>query len=111
MDTSHRSRRHARIRARLHGTATRPRASVFRSARRITVQLIDDEKGSTLVAVEGQPKRKQNKTDQAKAVGVAVAAQAKKAGIRKIVFDRGGYQYQGRVKAVADAMREGGLEF
>jgi large subunit ribosomal protein L18 len=111
MDTQKRYRRHARIRARVTGSGARPRASVFRSARMVSVQLVDDMTGQTLVAVHGQVKKGQTKTAQAEAVGKALAKQAKAKGISQIVFDRGGYRYHGRVKALADAMRSGGLVF
>jgi|SRR5581483_308945 len=100
--TDIRTRRHRRIRARVVGTPARPRASVFRSNRGITVQLIDDQAGHTLVAAQGKLPA---------TVGGEVAKAAKAANITQVVFDRSGYRYHGRVKAVADAMREGGLIF
>lgn len=111
MNHAIRNRRHNRIRSKVKGTAARPRACVFRSATRISVQLIDDAAGQTLLSVYGTAKKKQTKLEQATVVGSEVAKQAKKHSIAKVVFDRGGYKYQGRVKAVADAMREGGLVF
>lgn len=93
--------RRRRIRARISGTAERPRASVFRSLRRLSVQLIDDAAQRTIVSAAGEPAE----------VGTTVAAAATKLGIKKIVFDRAGYRYHGRVKAVAEAMRAAGLEF
>lgn len=111
MNHAIRKRRHNRIRSKVMGTAKRPRACVFRSAKRLTVQLIDDTAGKTLVAVSGMPRKKQTRMEQATTVGEQVAALAKKASITAVVFDRGGYAYHGRVKAVADAMREGGLKF
>lgn len=101
MDTKARHKRRRRIRARVRGTAEQPRASVFRSLRRLSVQLIDDVAQRTLAAAEGEPA----------VVGKAIAAAAGQLGIKKIVFDRAGYRYHGRVKAVAEAMRQGGLEF
>lgn len=112
-----RERRHIRVRSHVSGTPERPRLNVFRSLSEIYVQVIDDEAGTTLASastldhelkaqLEGM-----NKTDQAKKVGQAIAVRAKAAGIQKVVFDRGGYRYFGRVKALADAAREAGLEF
>jgi len=103
--------RKRRVRARITGTAQRPRASILRSLTRTSVQLIDDTAGKTVAAVMGRPKKGQSKTAQAEAVGVEIAAIAKKQGITKVVFDRSGYRYHGRVQAVAEAMRAGGLEF
>ena len=108
---SSRTTRHRRIRARLTGSAEKPRASVFRSNRSLVVQLVDDAAGKTLVAVYGQSKAGQTKTDQAVAIGKELAQKAKAAGITRIVFDRGGYKYHGRVAALATAMRESGLDF
>jgi large subunit ribosomal protein L18 len=98
----------------VRGTAERPRLNVFRSNRGIEAQLIDDIAGKTLASAShlGLAKSfKGNKSEQAEAVGKALAAAAKKAGIEACVFDRGGYLYHGRVKALADGAREGGLEF
>jgi large subunit ribosomal protein L18 len=108
-----RERRHKRVRRGVFGTAERPRLVVFRSNRGIAAQLVDDVEGKTLAAASWLDKRsaKGAKTDQAAEVGKALAANAKKAGIERVVFDRGGYLYHGRVKALADAAREGGLEF
>ena len=109
-----RMRRHRRVRGKVAGTAERPRLVVFRSNRGISAQLIDDETGRTLasaswkgvgVAASG------SKTEQAAAVGKALADSAKKAGIEACVFDRAGYLYHGRVKALAEGAREGGLQF
>ena len=107
-----RMRRHRRVRGKVAGTADRPRLAVFRSNRGISAQLIDDESGRTLASatwkgVEGTG----SKTEQANAVGKALAAAAKKAGIERCVFDRGGYLFHGRVKALAEGAREGGLQF
>jgi large subunit ribosomal protein L18 len=109
-----RERRHRRIRGKVAGTAQRPRLAVFRSNKGIFAQLIDDETGTTLGGASwlGLAKSfKGSKTEQAAEVGKAVAAAAKKAGIDEVVFDRGGYLYHGRVKALADGAREGGLRF
>jgi large subunit ribosomal protein L18 len=109
-----RERRHRRIRGKVAGTAERPRLAVFRSNKGIFAQLVDDENGKTIAGASwlGLPKSfKGTKTEQAEAVGKAVAAAAKKAGIDSVVFDRGGYLYHGRVKALADGAREGGLQF
>lgn len=101
------------IRSRVRGTAERPRLSVFRSNKQIYAQLIDDSKGNTLVAssskiVAGDAK---TKIELAYAVGKELAEKAQQAGINKVVFDRNGYLYHGRVKSLADGAREGGLEF
>lgn len=108
-----RLRRRRRVRARVTGTAQRPRLSVFRSNRGIVAQLIDDKQGHTLAAVNWiEPElRKLTATDQAKKAGELLADRAKSAGVETCVFDRGGYQYHGRVKALADGAREGGLAF
>jgi large subunit ribosomal protein L18 len=111
-----RMRRHSRIRKKLLGTKEKPRVSVFRSIKQIYAQIIDDETGSTLVAasslekalresVEGTPR------DIAKKVGQLLAEKAKTKGITTIVFDRGGYKFHGRIAALAEGMREAGLEF
>jgi large subunit ribosomal protein L18 len=109
-----RERRHRRVRTRIHGTAERPRLAVFRSNRGISAQLIDDATGRTLAAATWQQLKKSfkgDKTEQAKEVGKLLAANAKKASIERCVFDRGGYLYHGRVKALAEGAREGGLVF
>lgn len=100
-----------RIRAKISGTAEMPRLSVFKSNKFIYAELIDDEKGITIVASSGQKFAKEKKSDQAVSVGKDIAKKAKDKGVKKAVFDRGGYIYTGRVKAVADAAREGGLQF
>jgi large subunit ribosomal protein L18 len=106
-----RLKRRRRVRAKVSGTAERPRLSVFRSNRGISAQLIDDESGRTLTAVNWtEPElRGLAKMEQAKRVGALVAERAKAAGIESVVFDRGGYQYHGRVQVLADAAREAGL--
>ena len=108
-----RLRRRRRVRSRISGTAERPRLSVFRSNRGVFAQLIDDTNGHTLAAVNWiEPElRKLTATDQAKKAGELLAERAKAAGVETCVFDRGGYQYHGRVKALADGAREGGLAF
>jgi large subunit ribosomal protein L18 len=109
-----RARRHKRVRRRIFGTAERPRLVVFRSNRGIQAQLVDDVEAKTLASADhGQLKKtfKGTKSDQAAEVGKLLAAEANKAGIETIVFDRGGYLYHGRVKALADGAREGGLKF
>ena len=108
-----RLRRHRRVRGKVAGTAERPRLTVFRSNRGIFAQLVDDESGRTLASAgwTSLDKPDGSKTEQAKAVGEALADAAKKAGIERCVFDRGGYLYHGRVKALAEGAREGGLQF
>lgn len=104
-------RRHNRIRAKVSGTALTPRLAVFRSAKHITAQLIDDVAGVTLVSSNDVAITKGTKVDAAQAVGKDIATKAKDKKITKVVFDRGGFLYAGRVKALADAAREGGLIF
>jgi large subunit ribosomal protein L18 len=108
-----RRRRHARVRKRVQGTATRPRLSVFRSLSHIYAQVIDDESGQTLVAASDLEKEAQASTDKTSKTGRAalVGQRAVKKGVKEIVFDRGGYKYHGRVKALAEAAREAGLKF
>jgi large subunit ribosomal protein L18 len=110
-----RRRRHRRIRKRLSGTVARPRLSVFRSLNQIYAQVIDDTTGRTLAAASSLESALRSvtgsKAERAKAVGGAIAERAKAAGVSQVVFDRGGYLYHGRVQALADAAREGGLEF
>ena len=108
-----RTRRHKRVRGKISGTAERPRLVVFRSNLGIYAQLVDDDAGTTLAAASWQHLKsfKGSKVEQAAEVGKLLAANAKKAGIERVVFDRGGYLYHGRVKALADAAREGGLSF
>ena len=104
-----------RIRKNSIGTAQKPRLSVFRSNTEIYAQIIDDENGKTLVAASSKEKdvvaQKVNKTEKSKLVGASIARKAKDLGIEKVIFDRSGYLYHGRVKAVADGAREGGLQF
>ena len=105
-----RDRRHSRVRARISGTATRPRLAVFKSNRYISAQVIDDVAGTTLAQAHGRTSGGALSA-QAIAVGKAVAEAAKKAGITAVVFDRGGYEYGGQIKALADTARESGLTF
>ena len=108
-----RLKRRRRVRAKVHGSAVRPRISVFRSNRGIQAQLVDDLAGHTLAAVswtESDLKGLQS-MEQAKRVGALIAERAKAAGVESVVFDRGGYRYHGRVKALAEGAREGGLRF
>ena len=109
-----RNRIHRRIRRKLRGTAERPRLAVFRSVAHIYVQVIDDNAGSTLVSastVDKGGKTNGGNVAAAKAIGKLVAERAREKGIQQVVFDRGGYQYHGRIKALADAARTAGLEF
>ena len=108
-----RLKRRRRVRAKVVGTAERPRISVFRSNKGIFAQLIDDDSGRTLAAVNWteDPLRKLGRMEQATRAGALLAERAKAAGVDTAVFDRGGYKYHGRVKALADGAREGGLSF
>lgn len=112
-----RKRRHRRVRKKVFGTAERPRLNVFRSLRHIHAQIVDDERGHTLVAIStldnivSDELAGLDKTAQAKVVGKALAERAQAKGIQSVVFDRGGYKYHGRVKALADGAREAGLKF
>lgn len=115
--SSARKRRHLRVRSKISGTANKPRLNIFRSLTGIYAQVIDDHKGVTLVSasnidkdLRGKMKGK-NKTDQAMLVGQALAERAKAKGVKKVVFDRGGYRYIGRIKALAEGARKGGLDF
>jgi large subunit ribosomal protein L18 len=113
-----RQRRHLRVRAKVSGTTERPRLNVYRSSAHIYAQLIDDSAATTLVAASdleadfaSRLKDGTTKSDKAKAVGQLIGERAKALGVTTVVFDRGGYKYHGRVKAVADAAREAGLDF
>ncbi len=109
-----RQKRHLRVRNHISGTAERPRLNVFRSLAHIYAQVIDDEKGVTLVAASSMDKDFEGSggnVEGAKKVGAAIAKKALEKGINEVVFDRGGYLYHGRVKALAEAAREGGLKF
>ncbi|MFC6646790.1 50S ribosomal protein L18 [Granulicella cerasi] len=111
-----RQRVHTRIRSKISGTAERPRLNVYRSLNHIYTQLIDDASGVTIasastVAKKGESQSVGGNVEAAKAVGKLIAERAQAAGVKKVVFDRGGYLYHGRIKALADAAREAGLEF
>jgi large subunit ribosomal protein L18 len=105
-----RAKRHRRVRKRISGTADRPRLAVYRSNKHIYAQMVDDVEGKTLVAASSTGGGDGDRLGQAKAVGQDLAKKAKDAGISRAVFDRGGFRYHGRVKALAEAAREGGLE-
>ena len=113
--TASRAKRHARLRLRLSGTEARPRLAVFRSLNHIYAQVIDDTSGTTVAAASsletGLRGSDGTKVDDAKRVGQLVAERAKKAGIEKVVFDRAGFKYHGRVRSLAEAAREAGLDF
>lgn len=112
-----RERRHVRVRKHVSGTSSRPRLNVFKSLTGIYAQIIDDVQGNTLISASTIDKELREKmkglkkTEQAKAIGKAVAERAKSKGILSVVFDRGGFRYIGRIKALADGAREGGLQF
>lgn len=106
-----RYRRHLRVRKRVEGTAERPRLVVYRSLKHIYAQIVDDASRRTLLTVSDLTNGEGPKAQRALGVGKALAERAKAAGITRVVFDRAGYKYHGRVKAVADGAREGGLEF
>ena len=112
-----RVRRHARVRKNIIGTSERPRMNVYRSLSEIYVQVVDDQVGSTLVSASSIDQKLRSemkglkKIEQARLVGKVIAERAKEKGIQQVVFDRGGYRYTGRVKALADAAREGGIIF
>ena len=112
-----RARRHVRVRKKLAGTAERPRLNVYRSLSAIYAQVIDDKAGSTLASASSvdrdlrEKMKGLKKSEQAKLIGQAVAERAKSKGIQSVVFDRSGYRYIGRIKALADGAREGGLQF
>jgi large subunit ribosomal protein L18 len=112
---AHRRRRHLRVRRKVHGTAERPRLVVFRSLKHIYAQVVDDDRGVVLMGVADRSEKVEpagkGKIGKGFAVGLAVAGRAKEKGITTVVFDRAGYAYHGRVKAVADGARKGGLEF
>jgi len=115
----HRAKRHRRIRTKIAGTAERPRLVVFRSAKNIEGQIVDDDAFRTLVGVstlapelrDFQPESRNPRVETAYEAGKRLAEKAKEAGVEKVVFDRGGYRYHGRVKAFAEGARKGGLEF
>ncbi|MEI6305096.1 MAG: 50S ribosomal protein L18 [Candidatus Taylorbacteria bacterium] len=105
------ARRKARTRAKISGTEERPRLCVFKSHKYLYASIVNDDKGHTLVTVDSRQMKGKTPVDRAKEVGVEIAKKAKAAKITKVVFDRGGYVYTGKIKMVADAAREGGLEF
>jgi large subunit ribosomal protein L18 len=115
--TAARNQRHSRVRSKISGTPEQPRLNVFRSLTDIYCQVIDDEAGNTLASassIDHELRGKlegMNRTEQARQVGKELASRAKEKGIQKVIFDRGGYRYIGRIKALADGAREGGLEF
>ena len=112
--TDARRRRHFRVRKKVHGTAGRPRLAVYRSNKYIYAQVIDDGEGRTLASASSREKKLSKKTlsvETATEVGKLIGARAKDAGVNAVIFDRGGYPYHGRVKALAEAARESGLEF
>lgn len=109
--TTQRKRRHARVRAKLQGTAKRPRLIVFRSINSTYAQLIDDKKGLTLCAASDLKSKKGTKIEKAKEVGLNIGKLAVEKKIKECVFDRNGYKYHGRIKAIADGAREAGLKF
>lgn len=107
-----RNRRHRRIRVKIYGTADKPRLSIFRSARHIYAELIDDDKRKVLLSISDiKFKGKKNKVEKAREAGKLIAKEALAKKLEKVVFDRGGYKYHGRIKALADGAREGGLKF
>ena len=106
-----RYRRHLRVRKKVTGTADRPRLVVFRSLKHITAQLVDDVSRRTILTISSTDLESGKKTQKSLEVGKRIASRAKELGLTKVVFDRAGYKYHGRVKAVADGAREGGLEF
>jgi large subunit ribosomal protein L18 len=110
MKKEHRAKRHARIRAKVSGTAERPRVCVFKSSQHLCVQVVDDVAHRTVLSA-GKPakKVKGTKTEQAKAIGTSLAKEMKGKGIERAVFDAGGFKYHGRVQAVAEGLREGGI--
>ncbi len=103
--------RHFKIRKKVRGTATIPRLSVFRSNKQISAQLIDDQDAKTLLSASDRDIKEKNKVKKAKETGINLAKMATKKNIQKVVFDRSGFKYHGRVKALAEGAREGGLEF
>lgn len=105
------TRRHARIRARVFGTAVRPRLSVFRSSSAVYAQLIDDEKGVTIASVDSRKSKGKTPKERAKETGNAIAKAGAAKKIKEVVFDRGGFEYKGKIQAIAEGAREGGLTF
>jgi large subunit ribosomal protein L18 len=109
--TLNRQRRHARVRARVIGTEARPRLSIYKSNTRITAQVIDDSKGVTIVSIDSSKEKGKTPRERAESAAAAIGKLAKAKGVTKVVFDRGGFEYIGTVKAFADAARGAGLEF
>lgn len=109
--TESRQRRHARIRARVYGTAEKPRLSIFKSNRHMFAQLIDDASGKTIIGVSSQKAEGKNMSEKSQALGKMIAKEALAKKISVIAFDRGGFKYTGKIKLFADAAREGGLKF
>jgi len=106
-----RERRHRRVRARVMGTELRPRLSVYKSNTRLTAQLINDDKGLTVASVSSDTEKGKTPRERAEKAAATLAKKASDAGVKKVVFDRGGFQYVGTIKAFADAARAAGLEF
>jgi len=106
-----RERRHKRVRAKVAGTETRPRLSIYKSNTRLYAQLINDDEGTTLVAVSSADEKAKSPQERAQAAAATLAKKAKAKGVKAVVFDRGGFQYLGTVKAFADAARAAGLQF
>ena len=109
--TQQRERRHRRVRSKVIGSEERPRLSIFKSNTRIVAQLINDDKGLTIAAVSSAAEKGKTPREKAEAAAASLAKQAGAKGVKKVVFDRGGYQYLGTIKAFADAARAAGLEF
>jgi large subunit ribosomal protein L18 len=109
--TIQKNRRHARVRAKVSGTASRPRLAVFRSNRFVYAQIINDEIGVTLASADSRTSKAKSARERAKGVGAEVAAKAKEKGVTAVVFDRGGFTYQGVISALAEGAREAGLTF
>lgn len=110
-NTQQRERRHRRVRAKVSGTSDRPRLSVFKSNTRLVAQIINDDTGTTLAAVSSASEKGKTPRERAEAAAGVLAKAAGAKGVKKVVFDRGGYQYAGTIKAFADAARAAGLEF
>ncbi len=109
--TQQRERRHRRVRAKVAGTETRPRLSIYKSNTRLMAQIINDDKGMTIVAVSSADEKGKTPRERAEAAAVTLAKRASEKGVKAVVFDRGGFQYVGTIKAFADAVRAAGLEF
>ncbi|MBI2064367.1 MAG: 50S ribosomal protein L18 [Candidatus Yanofskybacteria bacterium] len=106
-----RSRRHRKVRAKISGTSSRPRIAVFKSNQYIYAQVVDDESGKTLLSVSDMEVKKGKKSEKALKIGETLAARMKEKGLLEAVFDRGGFKFHGRVKSVADGLRNGGIKF